>query len=162
MSTLELSRFLPYRLSVTSNRVSDRIASQYRATFGLSIPEWRVIAVLAEQGAMTQQGIGQMTYMDKVTVSRAAIALFERSLVARRPNPQDKRSHLLDLSRDGRELYAAIVPRALAMEKAIFVSLSPKDRSALIGLLQRIDEAVDSTLDEASTNAAPLLERREP
>jgi DNA-binding MarR family transcriptional regulator len=162
MSTLELSRFLPYRLSVTSNRVSDRIASQYRATFGLTIPEWRVIAVLAEQGAMTQQGIGQMTYMDKVTVSRAAIALVERSLVARRPNPQDKRSHLLDLSWDGRELYAAIVPRALAMEKAIFVSLSPKDRAALIALLQRIDEAVDSTLDHSRTGAAPLTQRTKP
>ena len=73
--SLVLADFIPYRLSVTSNLVSDSIARTYEALFGLTIPEWRLIAVIAETGGITQQAIGRATRMDKVTVSRAAIAL---------------------------------------------------------------------------------------
>ena len=41
-------RFLPYRLSIASNVVSDAIATTYHALFGLRIPEWRLVAVIAE------------------------------------------------------------------------------------------------------------------
>ena len=109
---LVLDRFLPYRLSVTSNLVSDRIARSYEALFGLTIPEWRLVAVIAEVEAITQAEIGERTRMDKVTVSRAAIALVERGLLARAPNPGDKRSHHLSLTDAGRDLYASVAPKA--------------------------------------------------
>lgn len=139
--TLRLADFLPYRLSFTSNRVSERIARVYAALFGLSIPEWRLVAVIAEQEATTQQAIVGLTEMDKVTVSRAAIALVERGLVTRTPNPDDKRSHLLALSPAGRDLYATVAPKALEMEAEIFSCLTADEQSALAGYLQRIDAA---------------------
>ncbi|MGC7532760.1 MarR family winged helix-turn-helix transcriptional regulator, partial [Pandoraea pneumonica] len=77
--------FLPYRLSITSNLVSDRIAHAYESMFGLTIPEWRLVAVIAEVDAITQAEIGERTRMDKVTVSRAAIALVGRGLLERAP-----------------------------------------------------------------------------
>jgi DNA-binding MarR family transcriptional regulator len=142
-----LAAFLPYRLSVTSNRVSEMIASRYRALFNLSVPEWRIIAITTENGPVSQQAICNLTYMDKVTVSRAAIALVERGLLARHPNPDDKRSHLLGLTTAGRELYQAIAPRALDMESRIFATLSVKDRERLKSLLSQIDVAIDAQLD---------------
>lgn len=54
---LVLDEFIPYRLSVTSNLVSDTIARTYRSLFGLSIPEWRLIAVVAEAGGLSQGAI---------------------------------------------------------------------------------------------------------
>ena len=95
---LILDEFIPYRLSVTSNLVSDAIARSYEALFGLTIPEWRLVAVVAERDGITQQAIGATTRMDKVTVSRAAIALVDRGLLARAANPDDRRSHLLRLT----------------------------------------------------------------
>src|SRR6201999_4585598 len=97
-TTLKLDQFLPYKLSIASNAVSDAIATAYRTLFGLRIPEWRLVAVLAEHGGMSQQALCGRTRMDKVTVSRAAIALVERELVARGANPDDQRSHLLTLT----------------------------------------------------------------
>ncbi|MCA3256329.1 MAG: MarR family transcriptional regulator [Alphaproteobacteria bacterium] len=140
--TLRLREFLPYRLSFTSNLVSERIAGVYAALFGLSIPEWRLVAVIAEEGRTTQQAIGVFTGMDKVTVSRAAIALVDRGLVTRSPNPDDKRSHLLSLSPAGRDLYATVAPKALEMEAEIFSCLTAGERRALAGFLERIDAAV--------------------
>jgi DNA-binding MarR family transcriptional regulator len=141
---LVLSEFLPYRLSVTSNRVSQMIASQYETLFDLTIPEWRIIAVVAERGALSQQMVCQVTHMDKVAVSRAAIGLVDRAILHRMPNPLDKRSHLLDLTLAGRELYATVAPRALEMERQIFSALSCDDRNHLTALLARVDAVIDA------------------
>lgn len=145
--SLQLDEFIPFRLSVTSNLVSDTIARTYQSLFGLTIPEWRLIAVVAERGGVTQGAIGQRTRMDKVTVSRAAIALVERGLMARSDNPGDKRSHLLSLTEAGRELYAAIAPKALDLERRIFESFSAAEVEGFVAMLRRIDDAA-LALDE--------------
>lgn len=141
---LKLDAFLPYRLSLASNRASDAIAGTYRALFGLRIPEWRLVAVLAESDGLTQQALGARTRMDKVTVSRAAIALADRGLIVRAPNPGDQRSHLLALSEQGRALYADVAPKALEIESRIFAAFSDAEMDSFRAMLTRIEDAVDS------------------
>ncbi len=136
---LALDDFIPYRLSVTSNLVSDSIARTYESLFALTIPEWRLIAVIAETGGVTQQAIGAKTLMDKVTVSRAAIALVDRGLLARQANPEDRRSHLLELTDAGRDLYAAVAPKALDLESRIFAAFDPAEVARFIDMLRRIE-----------------------
>jgi len=143
---LVLDDFIPYRLSVTSNLVSDSIARAYESLFGLSIPEWRLVAVVAETGGITQQAIGRATRMDKVTVSRAAIALVDRGLLDRRGNPEDRRSHLLDLTDAGRDLYAVVAPKALDLESRIFSQFPADDVARFMEMLRRV-EAVTLALD---------------
>lgn len=138
-ATLKLDAFLPYRLSVASNRVSGTIAGAYHARFGLRIPEWRLLTVLAEFGSMSQQSLCGRTQMDKVTVSRAAISLHERGLVTRTPNPDDQRSHLLDLSAEGWALYRQIAPQALEFERRIFASLTDEEQAVLRRMLERVE-----------------------
>ena len=140
-SDLNLDAFLPYRLSVASNLVSDAIASTYHSLFGLRIPEWRLVAVLAEHSAMTQAAIGQATRMDKVTVSRAAAALVGRGLAERRPSASDRRSHLLALSADGRALYAQVAPKALEMEARLFAGFATDEVDRFRAMLERLEAA---------------------
>jgi DNA-binding MarR family transcriptional regulator len=146
MPTLKLDDFLPYRLSIASNRVSSAIATAYQALFGLKIPEWRLIAVIAEGEGMTQQALSAATRMDKVTVSRAAIALVERGLIARRPNPDDQRSHLLSLTAAGQDLYESVAPKALELEARIFAGFGAKELGAFRAVLDRL-EASAAALD---------------
>ena len=145
---LRLDAFVPFRLSFTSNLVSGMVAGSYDALFGLRIPEWRVIAVTAESDGVSQQEIGVRTRMDKVTVSRAAIALAERGLIARKPNAGDRRSHLLVLSPSGQALYAEVVPKALELERRIFAQLDKEELAAFVATLRRID-AIVLSLDES-------------
>jgi len=144
MSTLKLDDFLPYRLSIASNAVSDAVATAYRTLFGLRIPEWRLVAVLAEGGAMSQQALCGRTRMDKVTVSRAAIALAGRGLIVRTTNPGDQRSHLLTLSPDGRALYAQVAPKAIELEKRVFQGFTAGERAQLRAMLDRIEAAAEA------------------
>ena len=144
MSTLRLDDFVPYRLSYTSNLVSEAIARTYESLFGLTIPEWRLVAVIAEHDGITQAAICIRTGMDKVTVSRAAIALAARGLVSRVPSPTDRRSHDLALSDEGRTLYAQVAPKALELEKRIFGGLGVEELRTFVATLRRIDGIVGS------------------
>ena len=141
MSDLKLDDYLPYRLSVASTAVSELIARAYQARFGLTIPQWRLMAVLGESGPMTPQALGARTMMDKVTVSRAAQALTERGLTGREANTADGRSHRLSLTRDGAALYAEIAPSALAYEAQLLAAFSPADQAAAHALLLRLQAA---------------------
>ncbi|QNQ10761.1 MarR family winged helix-turn-helix transcriptional regulator [Sphingomonas alpina] len=143
MPKLNLDDFLPYRLSIASNRVSSAIATAYQSLFGLKIPEWRLIAVIAEGEGMTQQALGSATRMDKVTVSRAAIALYGRGLVQRKPNPDDQRSHLLSLTAAGKALYDSVTPKALALEKQVFAGFSAAEIAMFRGLLDRVEASAE-------------------
>lgn len=133
-----LADFLPYLLSITSNAVSDRIADEYRARFGLKIPEWRVMAVLGDSGAQTQRQLVGATRMDKVAVNRACKVLEERGLIARSPNTADGRSHHLELTAAGKGVHAEIMPIALDMERRLFSALSSAEQGTFKDLLARI------------------------
>lgn len=135
-----LSDFLPYQLSVASNAVSTRIAEQYRKRFGLKTTEWRIMAVLGDSGPHTQRELCRLTLMDKVPVNRACRTLEDRGLAARAPNERDGRSHLLDLTAEGRHVHARIMPLAEAIETELFGVLSASERSALAAMLARVRE----------------------
>ena len=138
---LQLDSYLPYRLSVASNAVSGMIARAYEDRFGLSIPQWRLVCVLAEDGGLTQVQIVARTVMDKVTVSRAAQGLVKRHLIARSQNRMDARSHVLALTEAGRALYVEIAPLALAYEAALIAGLAPDEVNLLKRLLGRLQSA---------------------
>jgi len=136
--TTRLADFLPYRMSITSNAVSDLIAREYRSRFGLKIAEWRVMAVLGDVGDATQRELVAATRMDKVAVNRATKALGERVLIARAPNMHDGRSHHLALTEAGQALYVEIMPLALQMEALVLEVLSPPENAQFSALLDKL------------------------
>jgi len=138
----QLAGFLPYQLSVASNAVSGLIAERYRKRFALTIPEWRIMAVLGDAGeglgTMTQRALTAATVMDKVAVNRAVKLLEHRALVERVPNPQDGRSHLLALTGEGRAIHAEVMPLARATERELLEGLEPGEEALLRRLLARL------------------------
>lgn len=141
---------MPYRLSVTSNAVSDLIAGEYRAQFGLKIPEWRIMAVLGDAGAQTQRQLVAATLMDKVAVNRACKVLETRDLVARIPNASDGRSHHLELTPQGRTMHGQIMPLAVDMYEKVFACLSERETDRLRSILAKLLDSVGN-FDGANT-----------
>ena len=147
---LRLDSYLPYRLSTASNAVSSLIARAYQDRFGLAVPQWRLLCVLAEDGGLTQGQIVARTVMDKVTVSRAAQGLLKRHLIARSDHQADGRSHVLALTREGAGLHAEIAPLALAYEAALIAGLAPDEVALLKRLLSRLQAAAGQLAGDAS------------
>ena len=146
---LRLDEFLPYRLSIASNAVSKAIAHAYDKRFGLSLPEWRIIAVLNEIDSGTQQDLVGRTLMDKVAVSRAAQSLVKRGLVERRPHSGDGRAHRLTLSKTGAALYGRIAPAALDYERRLLASFRKDQVAALNDMLALLANAASILAEKA-------------
>ena len=139
--TLVLEEFLPYRLSVLSNRISRAIAARYAKTFDLTIPERRVIAVLGRRPGLTAKEVAEATEMDKVAVSRAVARLVASKRVASREDRNDARKQSLTLTAQGESVHARIAPIALAAEERLLETLSSRDREQLDALLDHLLEA---------------------
>lgn len=145
---LVLEEFVPYRLSIATHLVSHAIARAYEARFGLGIPQWRVVAVLAENGPLMSIDIAQRTRMDKMTVSRAVAGLVARRLVAREANPDDRRSQLLSLSRQGENLYAEVAPAALRLERQLFDGCGDEEVAGFVAMLHRLERSAAALIEE--------------
>lgn len=137
---LELDRFLPYRLSVLSNRVSQAVATLYSQKFGLAVTEWRVIAVLGRYPGLSANGVAERTAMDKVAVSRAVASLLGRGLLQRDMHENDRRRSVLALSALGHEVYDEIVPLALGFERDLLSALDDDERAQLDRLISRLGQ----------------------
>ena len=140
--TSPLAEYLPYLLSVTAEAVSDVIAEDYRARFDLKLPEWRVLAVLGNAGALTQRDLVGATQLDKVAVNRACRVLEDRGLLRRSPNDRDGRSHHIELSEQGRAIHQQLMPQAVDIERRLFADLSETERRQLVQLLARVRNTV--------------------
>jgi DNA-binding MarR family transcriptional regulator len=138
----DLEDFLPYRLSVTSNRVSRLFAAQYATQFGLTIPEWRVLAVVGRLGTCSPTAVGEWSAMDKVKVSRAAAALIAKGLLRQSPDPNDGRGRLLRMTRKGVTVHTGVVPLARGLEATLAVVLSKAEWATLNRALQKLSEHV--------------------
>ncbi|MCB5176126.1 MarR family winged helix-turn-helix transcriptional regulator [Microvirga sp. SM9] len=133
-----LERFLPYRLNVLASLTSNALAQIYAERFGLSIPAWRVVATLGQYDVRTARDIAAHGVMHKSTVSRAVSSLEQRGLIVRRPNQDDRREELLALTPEGRTIYDALAPQALAFEDRLVSVLSPEELETLGGLVEKL------------------------
>ena len=137
---LELERFLPYRLSILSNTISQAIADDYQRRFDLSVTEWRVMAVLGRYPDLSAGEVAQRTAMDKVAVSRAVASLLESGRLQRDIHGDDRRRSVLRLSPAGHAIYDEVAPLALAFERTLLGDMDAGERALLFRLLDRLDE----------------------
>lgn len=135
---LILERFLPYRLSILSNRISRAIAARYARAFNLTIPEWRVIAVLGHRPGLTAKEVAEATEMDKVAVSRAVAKLVAARRVSANVHDDDGRAISLSLTAHGEALHARIAPIALETERHLLAGLSAGERAQFDALIDRL------------------------
>jgi DNA-binding MarR family transcriptional regulator len=141
-AAFRLEQFLPYRLSVLTNTISARFAAQYGARFGLTIPEWRVLAVLGRYAPLASRDVCARTAMDKVRVSRAVALLSRKGLVARATDGADRRKAALDLTKRGKRMHTAIIPLARALERETLEALTAQERRVFDELLTKLGRHV--------------------
>lgn len=141
MTGFDLARFLPYRLAVAAGRVSAAFSERYAERFGLTIPEWRIMAHLSQGAALSIRDLHLRADLEKSKASRAAARLEAAGLVEKRPAPDDRRLVALTLSEKGRAAMAELGPLALAYQDELLAGLDPAERAALDRLLDRLGAA---------------------
>ncbi len=141
---LTLERYLPYRLSLLSNKVSETVAKTYKDKFAISITEWRIMAVLGEYPGISADEVSLKTHIEKSLISRAISKLLKRKLLCRNISEDDKRRSELVLSNTGYEVYEEIVPLSLEYERKFLATLSQQEQEVLSSLIDRLSQHAES------------------
>lgn len=140
---LDLFTFVPFRLNRLAAEVSIALSSEYRARYGLDIPEWRVLATLGFRNeACSAQYISHCTRTHKSTISRAVTSLTKRRLIERVANEDDRREFRLRMTRKGKALYEELIPRLLGRERKILACLSAEERKDLARLIGKLENGL--------------------
>ncbi|WP_340119556.1 MarR family transcriptional regulator [Pelagibius sp. 7325] len=152
---LRLETFLPYRLNRAAAVSSKHFSRIYQAEFGLTVPEWRVLATLGQIGTASATEIGQHSAMHKTKVSRAVTALQQRRWVTRETDGMDRRIEHLTLTAAGQSAFRRLAPKMLAHEDALMDRLSARERADLLRGLAVLEKAlgipVAETLEEEAS-----------
>ena len=135
---LILEDFLPYRLAILSHTVSSSIARAYDQRFGLTIPEWRVIAILGRFPGLSAVEVAKRTMLDKVAVSRAVTKLIKGGRIDRQFADADRRRSILNLSAEGRKVHDEVAPLALGIEDDLLHGLTDDQIGTLNEVIERL------------------------
>jgi DNA-binding MarR family transcriptional regulator len=142
---LQLERYLPYRLSILSNRISALISETYSAKFALSITEWRIMAVLGEYPGVSADEVSLKTQIEKSILSRAISKLLQRKLLERAFDPTDKRRSMLRLTETGLSVYDELVPMSYDYEQELLTCFSDTERQQFSELIDRLYEHAEKS-----------------
>ncbi|MCL4675108.1 MAG: MarR family winged helix-turn-helix transcriptional regulator [Pararhodobacter sp.] len=137
--TFDLNTFLPYRLNAAASRISRAFAERYRVEFGISIPEWRVLAHLYQAGDVSVRDIEARVDMEKSKVSRAATRLESAGLITKAVNDADRRLLLLRLTPAGKALVVRLIPVAMQFQAEMLEQLGPLAEGLETGLAALLD-----------------------
>lgn len=135
---LVLEEFAPYRIVALSHAVSGWLARAYRDE-NITIPEWRVLAVIGEAEKVAARDVVKRTPMDKMTVSRAVASLEHKGFVIRATDEGDRRVSSLRLSVEGRRLFDRIAALALAYEENLLEALTADEVETFLAVLTKLE-----------------------
>ena len=147
---MKLQNFLPYQLSVLSNKVSAGIAKFYREQYGISVAQWRVLVLLSDISKQTAKELIQKSQMDKVRVSRTMKSLLTKNFINESICKDDARARRYTLTKHGNQLINAVKPKALAFEKALLSSLNEDEIKAFQNSIQVLNNQVDKIISKNS------------
>jgi DNA-binding MarR family transcriptional regulator len=120
---LRLEEFLPYRLVMLAEQVSQSMSRLYSDRYGLTNPEWRTLAALGQFGRMTSTEIGRHSRMHKTKVSRSVAELEKKDLIVRKTSDADMRVAHLTLTAKGDRLAGGLTPEELSVLERVLTSL---------------------------------------
>ena len=137
-----LNSFIPYRMVNLATSISNACSKIYKDEFDITIPEWRILARLAEHDKLNAKDIGRVTFMDKSKVSRAVKTLEDKGYLLKEKNESDNRASYLSLTESGHQLYTQIAPKALQWEKELISILDASEYRDLMRILEKLDHQV--------------------
>src|SRR5688572_16198656 len=134
----EIKDLISYQVHTVANLLSRGAELRYRREFGVSLWEWRTVALL---GAAEPQSLGDLARaagIDKSQMSRVVSGLTKRKLVMRAANDEDGRGVQLRLSKSGRKLYTGLIGAAAQRDAALRDCLSANEKNVFERALTKL------------------------
>lgn len=129
---------LNYRLSRLFAASGAMVIRLCEGRYGITRREWRLIALLAAHGAMSPSELAQRAHLERARTSRHITELAGKGLIRRVADPEDRRRAEVDLTREGRLLYAELFPQSVRFNCEVLAVLSPAELAAFEAALDKL------------------------
>lgn len=124
---------------------------------GISVPQWRILAVLQERAGCTMNELADVSTIDRTTLTRALDRMAETGLVARRGDARDRRSVRLSLTAAGKDAFRRVLPLVIEQNERAMRGFAPDEVAGFRARLHRMVRNLDPDYDQR--NAAWLAGR---
>ena len=141
---LDLDRYVPALITFIANKLSRSATVLYQKRCGVNVTEWRILALLAIEPAISAARICHVIGFDKGPVSRTLAVMEQSGLVTIRTDESDGRTHAISLTSKGRTTHDQVIAAALERERRLLSCLRKDEREVLINLLGRIHSNLDA------------------
>lgn len=135
---LDLDNYLPYLVNRVGTIIAEQFGGEALAPYRLSIPMWRVMAVLASKGGLRQIDLASLTSIDASTLSRLVTRLVGLGVVSRTRSTSSTREVIVKLTAKGKTQVARLIPVARDYETAAIAGLSAEELAVLKRCLRRV------------------------
>jgi len=145
-TTQGIGQFLTFRLARAQAKLNAQAGRILKEHAGLTLTQWRLLALLGGFGASTAAQLSRMAAMDKGLISRNIKTLMEARLVVASQDPEDNRAQLLELTPRGQEIFTATLPRMRARQDILRAHLNSEEEEILLRALLKLERAADTTV----------------
>lgn len=156
-SHLNVEDFLTFRLTRLSNALRTNLTKPYLEAFELSLPEWRLLALVARFAPMRFSEVTARSGMDKGQVSRTLRVMANRGLTKTK-TIKDRSSRstealaapvMVSITPKGAALYKAVLPVARKRQADMLLSLSQSERVSLYSIIDKLSATIGNVEEEA-------------
>ena len=140
----QLSQFLTYRVSRLHGKLNAQASKILRASVGISLNQWRMIAFIGGTSELTASELISYTGMDKGMVSRNVKTLFEMGYVKSKAHSTDTRLHILSLTPEGRKVFDKALPIMRRRQAHLKAKLSETE----IAIFQKVMDDLEIASEE--------------
>ncbi|MBI4942668.1 MAG: MarR family transcriptional regulator [Actinobacteria bacterium] len=129
---------LPTWLLGQADARAHRILVEALSEHGFRGYHYRVLATLGDGGPVSQSVLGRGAGLDRSDVATTVDDLQARGLVARTPDPSDRRRNVVALTPPGRRLLGRLDTAVAQAQDAVLAPLTPAERTRFVALLARL------------------------
>ena len=122
-----------------------RRLSGHLQDYNLTLAQFGVLAQLQAVPDISQQMLADWLFVSKGNIVGLLNRLESRGLVERRPDPEDGRTHVVSLTKQGAALAARVVPEHEELVAECMGVIAPEDQRTLHQLLRTLDRALGPT-----------------
>jgi DNA-binding MarR family transcriptional regulator len=132
-----LENHAPYLVTRVAALVREAVAP-ILAEFNITLPMWRVLAALAQDGEQTVGELLIATSLEQSTLSRTISALQQRGLVSKKSRRDDARSIVIALLARGRAFSERLTPYWDGQHRMLVAGVDPADLERFKAVLDQL------------------------
>lgn len=139
----ELPKLMTFRLARLQARANAHAARLLNTVAGISLSEWRIFVMIETNGKISPTQIIKLTQFDKGLISRTIKRMQQKDLLTIEANPNDLRSHLIDFTAKGLDIFKKARPAMRHRQQVFRDCLEPHELVRLFASFDRLEQALD-------------------